>query len=319
MPRPTRWPQLLPGLAIVLVIVVGVVLVLTKARVGGVRGETRHLYATFTSARDVLAGSEVWLDGQKVGIVTDVRFLPPSMDTTARILVAFDMLAAPARQLRRDVRADVRAGGTMIGAPVIYLRSGTGVGGPLQPGDTIRAIPRTGLDELTARASLATKQLPALVADLRAIAGHVKSASGSVAPIMDRGAIRQVEGARAQAGALLERLTRGKGVVSMRTVQADLPTRVRHVTLALDSVRQLVGGSGSTSFGRFRRDSTLTTTLESLRAELAALDTLAHGVEGTAGRLASDSMLTNQVSRIDAEIAALIADIKRRPFRYLAF
>src|SRR6185436_2763744 len=116
-----------------------------------------------------------------------------------------------------DVRADVRPGGTMIGAPVIYLRSGAGVGAPLQRGDTIRAVPTTGLDQLAARASVATKQLPALLADLRMIAGHVKSANGSVAPLMDRGAMRQVERSRAQAGALLERLTRGKGITSMRT------------------------------------------------------------------------------------------------------
>ena len=78
MPRRTRWKELVVGL-IALAVVTGVALVvLVFARVGTLHGSTFRLFARTNEARGVIRSSEVWLQGQKVGVVKQVTFMPPA-------------------------------------------------------------------------------------------------------------------------------------------------------------------------------------------------------------------------------------------------
>src|SRR5262245_2688022 len=169
MPRPLRWRQLVPGVVITALIGIAVFAVLTRARVGGIRGHTVRYYTAVASARDVLKGTEVWLDGQKAGLVYDVRLGPVTVDTSKRLVVALDILDQPARNLRRDSRADVRPGGTLIGAPVIYISSGTPHAEPLAVGDTIQGWSSKEIDLFGTANNFAKNELPALFADLRSL------------------------------------------------------------------------------------------------------------------------------------------------------
>ena len=108
MPPRLSWNRLLPGLialAAVLLIAVGVVLF---AGVGQVRGRKIHFYVLTDQARGVLHGTEVWLAGQKVGMVDGVTFRPPTTDSLARVLMAVSVRARDAEPIRRDSRADSR-------------------------------------------------------------------------------------------------------------------------------------------------------------------------------------------------------------------
>jgi ABC-type transporter Mla subunit MlaD len=320
MPRPVRWPQLIPGILIIALAAFAVVAVFVWAKVGGIRGDTARLYATLPHARDVLKGTEVWLNGQKVGVVNEVRFQAAEVDTTIRLLVSMDVLVGAFPYLATDSRADVRPGGTLIGAPVVWLSLGTQTGGRIEPRDTIPARARHNVEVMTARATSVLDQLPALLADGRTIVAGLKSAKGSIAPLLDpeRGTMRQVGVAQSRASQLMEQVQKGAGTTAARAAMEQARETVSHVTSAMDSVRQILDGP-RTSLGRFRRDTSLTGALDSLRQRLAQLQRDLSSDQGTAGRFGADSALRNQMARINTEITALMADIKRRPLRYLAF
>jgi len=95
---------------------------------------------------------------------------------------------------------------------------------------------------------------------------------------------------------------------------------VRGALARADSVRALVGAaSGTTSLGRFRRDSTLLRTVTSVQADLDSAATALAESRGTAGRLQHDRALAEAVQRARSALAAIVADVKRNPLRYLPF
>ena len=71
--------------------------------------------------------------------------------------------------------------------------------------------------------------------------------------------------------------------------------------------------SGRGNIGRFRKDSTLGKHISHLQAELDSL----RGGSGTMAKMRSDSTLRVEMTNMRAELAALMADIKKRPIRYI--
>src|SRR5687768_10443467 len=112
MPRPKRWADLVPGLAALAVLGLGVAAVLLFARVGTLRGRADRLYAAVAEARGVTAGTEVWLGGYQVGTVADVVFRPPSLDTAARVLLVLDVLEQHLPAIRRNADVRIKPGGS---------------------------------------------------------------------------------------------------------------------------------------------------------------------------------------------------------------
>ena len=103
-----HWSDLKIGFAAAAVLLALVVSILLFARVGGLHGETVNLYVTTSDATGVLKGTEVWVAGKKVGLVTAVRFRPVSTDTVQRVLIKADVLKQYLPLIRGDSRADIR-------------------------------------------------------------------------------------------------------------------------------------------------------------------------------------------------------------------
>src|SRR4029078_10704597 len=91
-------------------------------------------------ARGVLSGTEVWLSGQKVGLVKDVHFRPPSTDTLERLAIHLEILSKHMHFIRKDAWAELRPGGNLIGSPVVFISSGTSNVAALNEGDTLKEI-----------------------------------------------------------------------------------------------------------------------------------------------------------------------------------
>src|SRR5258705_3184115 len=103
MARRLVWADVRGGLVALLVLVAVSVATLKYALVGAGHGDRIRLYARAGEARGILKGSEVWLLGQKVGLVTDIRFQPPSeSDTTNRLVVAMEVQKSYVDAIRRD-------------------------------------------------------------------------------------------------------------------------------------------------------------------------------------------------------------------------
>ena len=101
MSRRTGWKELIVGLIALAAVTGAGLAVLVFARVGTLHGHTFRLYARTGEARGVIHGSEVWLGGQKVGVVKQVQFMPPTAAVSDRVLIVMDILSSARDEIRR--------------------------------------------------------------------------------------------------------------------------------------------------------------------------------------------------------------------------
>jgi hypothetical protein len=315
MPRARSWADLKFGLLTLALVVAGAIGVLVFARVGALHGDTVRIYAVTSHARGLVAGSsEVWLAGQRIGLVREIGFRPPAADTSARVLLALELLDEHAAVVRRDAAVEIRAGGSVIGAPVVSLGTGTDRAPAIRAGDTLVARGDQDLDAVRAEFAVLGTQVPAILANVRILGSQLRSARGTLGALGVEGDDRLAETAGA-ARALLARV-RGDGTLGRTLRGGLLGTQARGILARTDSVRALLASS-RTSIGRLRADSALPNAVAALRADLAAVSAALGETRGTAGRLRRDDALATQLARARAEVDALAADLKRNPVRYL--
>ena len=316
MARARRWRELAPGLLVIAALTVLVGGVLGFARIGALHGDTLQLVVLAGSARDILEGSEVWIAGQRVGLVREVDFRPVAADTTQRLALTVDVLVEARPQLRRDTRAQIRTGGSLLGAPVVTLFGGSSSEPLLQDGDTLRALPQLDPAAVTGRFAGATEHLAPLRQNVIAVVGRLRSRDGVFGAV--------AEGGGFGAGPLGARVRRiagrfGGGTVG-RLLTAEDPVRVRiaGATARADSIRRVLTEPSGT-VGRFRRDSTLAGQIAAVQAEVAEVRRLLDESRGTAGRALHDPVLARELASLQAELRALAADVRDRPLRYIVF
>jgi phospholipid/cholesterol/gamma-HCH transport system substrate-binding protein len=320
MARRLSWSDVRGGLLACLVIGVVAVAILTFMRVGAMHGDTFPLYALVGEARGVTKGSEVWLSGQKIGKVADIRFRSPEVaDTTTRLLVELEVMEKYRAAMHRDAEAQIRTGGSVIGAVVVYLSPGTAATPEIRDGDTLRAEPSLDIEGSTAEFGAATREFPAILKNVKSMREEMEATRGTLGAVMhegfvDRGPLlatgRRVTRLRAK-------LSGGDGSVS-KVLAGGLSDRARTVLARTDSVRRLLASSNS-SFGRFRRDSTLMHQVADIRAELAQVQMLLAEPRGTAGRVLHDSAMTSAIGDAKREMGLLVTDLKKHPLRYNPF
>ena len=320
MARRLSWSDVRGGAIAVVVIVLAAAATLKYSRLGTLHGDTMPLTARVGEARALLVGSEVWLSGQKVGKVTAIVFRSPTVaDTADRIEIRMEVLARYRADIHRDAVAQIRAGGSVIGAPVVYLTPGTLKTGMIQPGDTITTHPQADVEGAAGQFSVASRQFPAIINNVKVLAAQLQTTQGTVGAFMNGpggAGVGEMARTRVLAAQLGSRLS-GRGTVG-RFMQGGLTTRATRVMARADSVRTLLA-STSTSFGRFRRDSTLYAEVGYIRDELALVRLELDQSRGTAGRVLHDSALTNAIAEAQHQMSLLFADIKKHPLRYLVF
>src|SRR5688500_17614780 len=214
MARRLAWSNVRGGLIAIAVIVGVAAATLKYARVGALRGDRMRLYAAVGAARGVLKGSEVWLLGQKVGKITDIRFRSPSeSDTASRVLIEIEVLEKYRVSLHRDAEAQVRTGGSVIGAMVVYLTPGTAGAPPIRDGDTLRAKPQSVVESAAARFGAVTRELPGIMSNMKTIHAELRSTGGAAGALLrasavDRGPLQTTGRELAR---LRQRLGNGRG------------------------------------------------------------------------------------------------------------
>ena len=320
MARRLAWSNVRGGLIAIAAIVGIAVATLKFARVGALRGDTMRVYAVVGAARGVLKGSEVWLMGQKVGKIADIQFRSPAeTDTTQRVLLVMDVMERYRDAFRRDAVAQIRPGGSVIGAMVVYLTSGTAGAPPLREGDTLRAKPQSDVESATAQFGAAARELPAIMKDVRTIRDELRSSHGTMGALMQGPSVEAgaFQSTSAHLARLRRRLSGGRGSLG-RITSGDLRARAQHVMARADSVKALVGSS-QTTLGRLRRDSSLVAEVDDIRAELTEVRAALAESRGTAGRVLHDSAAFSALGEVHREMTLLVADIKKHPLRYSPF
>jgi len=319
MARAARWRELSIGITVAVAVLVAALGILIFGRVGILHGKKFTLYVTTDAARGVIRGTEVWLEGQKVGLVENVGFQAPATPPSERLLLTLSVLDNARTHLRGDTRVQIRSGGSIIGDQVVYLSGGTARARGIANGDTIHAGNQTDMEQLSSDAALASRELPAILSNVKLLAAQLQTTEGTLGALaVDKGG-PEMRSLRARTQRLLARLKSPDGSVGLALDNRDLfRARAASAMAQVDSVRALVA-SDEHSLGRFRRDSTLKHEIVRIRSELADVQRLAESPDGTIGRLRSDSALVHGVHRDMLLLDSLFADMKKHPFRYIAF
>ncbi|HVX40999.1 MAG TPA: MlaD family protein [Gemmatimonadaceae bacterium] len=313
-----RWNDLIVGAIAIAVVAALAVAILLFGNVGALHGKTFRVFVTTDEARGVIRGTEVWLDGQKVGLVKGVGFQSANASPSDRIVLALDVLDRVRPQIRRDSRVSMRTGGSIIGNEVVYVTTGTARAQGVRDGDTIHAATQTDYEATTSEATEAAHQLPAIIDNVKLIGAQLRSAEGTLGAFGLDGST-ELARVRARTDRVMGRLSSSNGTVSMVLSQRSaLQARAQEAMAAADSLRALVG-SNQHSLGRFRRDSTLTREIAEVRAELARVQQLAMSPNGTIGRFRTDSAIVRGLHRDIASMDSLFADVQKHPLRYIAF
>ena len=316
MPRQLHWGELTAGITAAVVIAGLVVATLLFARVGALHGKKVTLYVVTNDVSGVLAGTEVWLAGKKVGLVKDVSFLPPSADTSERLLIKTEFLGSALPGVRRDSYASVRPGGRLIGTPVVYIAPGTATSPPLNDGDTVHARHRAAIAGLAGGIATIAPEISALASQVKELNASVKHPVGTVGNYRMRG-LPQMAEVSDHMSRITAKATRGSGTIGLAT-RTHLMARATHAMAAADSIQMLLS-SNRGSIGRFRRDTTLITKAKRVLAEVDTLRALVSNPVGTIADAHPDSTLTKQLNRTHTLLESLISNIKSHPLRYINF
>ena len=319
MAQRSRWQDLHVGIIAALAVVIGAVLILVFGRVGQLHGRKFTVFVTTDAARGVIRGTEVWLDGQKVGVVKNVTFLPPTASPANRIVLSLEVLESARPHIRLDTRVQIRGGTSLIGDQVVALGSGTTKTRGVANGDTIHAGEQTDIESMASDATLASRQLPAIMGNVKVLVAQLHTAEGTLGAFGLDGGGPQLEGVRVKTGRLMNRLAGSRGTFGMGyATSGELRAQAQHAMAQADSIRLLVT-SNTHSLGRFRRDSTLAREVGRIRDELRDVERQASSPSGTIGRLRSDSAIARNVHRDFVALDSLFLDLKKHPLRYIAF
>ena len=319
MARSLHWRDLLGGLTALVAIVALSLGILIFGNVNSLHGKTVRVYAAVGAARGVLRGTEVWLYGRRVGIVNHVVFAPPTTDSLQRLIIAMDVLDEFREQIRRDSHAQIRAGGTLIGSPVVYVSAGSPRQGPVSNGDTIRSLPQSDFENVSSEFAIASRDFPAIIANLKLMNMQLHSAHSTLGAFgIDNGAA-ELDATKARLTRLTKRVDSSAGTIGLALKSGPtLMARAKRVLARADSLKQVALASKN-RLDRFKSDSTLALAIESVMTELATVRALMNTPSGTVGRVRGDSAVVKAVTQTQVEMSALFRDIKRQPIRYIHF
>lgn len=309
MPRNLSWTDLRGGIISAVVIVAVVLATVMFARVGALHGKKVTLYVLADDATGVLPGTEVWLAGKRSGTVKSVSFRVPTTDTLDRLLITTEFLVEDLENVRRDSWAQVRAGGSLLGIPVVYVAIGSRDSPGLRDGDTIRSRLKARALDVAGQVGDVMPEIRGLMTEVSGLTTKMSRPVGTIGNFRTRGMapMADLAGGMSRINAGMS----GSGGTLGRLMNGNLTERASRVMAAVDSLKTLASTGGG-SIGRFRRDTTLMKTALGLSAEL---DSLRAGSKFGG----ADSSLTLELARRRVLMDSLIKDIKDNPLRYISF
>jgi hypothetical protein len=310
---PPSWRKLTGGIVALVLIIGGALAIIAFARVGSLRGDTYTAYISADQANGIFKGTEVWLQGQKVGVVKDVDFLPT--DSLVKTVLEVEVMSQYKQFIRKDSRVEFKPGGTYVGAQVVALRIGSQKAPVLDAGDTLTRVsvidPDLRSNELTA----AGQDIPEIVSSLRAIGGDLSKTQTQVGNLTDRSS--RLSLVMAQVTQLQKRNEGKKGTFSLLLRDRALADRAQLAIVRADSLLRFTREKGT--INRFAADSALRVALAHTRAELDSVRLRIAREDGAAGRFLADDALQKDLEELSNQISRTLANFAKRPERYSPF
>jgi ABC-type transporter Mla subunit MlaD len=312
---PPPWRKLTGGIFAMVAIIGGAFAIIAFARVGSLRGDTYRAYIMADQASGILKGTEVWLQGQKVGVVKNVGFRSLPTDTAVQTVIEMEVLRQYQQFIRKDSRVEFKPGGTYLGAQVVALRIGSHTAPMIEAGDTLTRVSVIDPEERSSELTEAGQDIPEIVTSLRAIGSDLSKTQTQFGSLGDRTSglhlilTHVAEYAKRNAGR--------KGMLSLLRSDNALANRARLVITRADSLLRITQELGTMK--RFKADTGLRAELASTRADLDSVRTRISREDGAAGRFESDNALQRDLQNLSEQITRTLADFSKRPERYSPF
>jgi len=323
--RPERmaWRQLRVGALLVVALAILAYGIFQVGRIFDVFARRYSLYTRTTSAAGLTEGAPVTLAGQRIGQVSDIRFIPPELATGGNHLVIRLSINENVRSLiRADSRASFRTHG-LLGDKYIDIEPGSAAAPVLPPGATIPSTPPVDYDDLLVQVAASLDDAQAVIHDLRGITARIGAGEGSLgALVADDALYRRALASTAELERLLNQLNTADGTLA-RLI--DDPTLYGRLESALARIDTLAAGilAGQGTLGRLARDTALYERalgtfgrVDTALAGFAGLLDVAGNAEGTLQRLLTDPHAYDQLLKAIVDLQNLIADIRQNPRRY---
>lgn len=271
-----------------------------------------EVVALVRDAPGVATGTPVWVSGREVGKVRRVAILPTSADTLGRIAVTVELPRRVESQIRTDSRVRITSV-SLISEAAVDIVPGSAGAGILAAGDTLRAEPRPGRDELTAQARQVREDLQEVLAAMDDLAPLVRTRMEDtrLAFVAMDATMDEVRRMRADA-----RANPGMALLRDPAFRQSLERARAHVAAlpgTFDQVRERTGAAGEMGDAVAR----LRERADTLAAQLDAAAALLDESAGTLGRLQNDAALSRAVAEARASLDSLLVEVRRNPLRFL--
>ena len=316
MPRRIRWRNLVPGLLSIAAVLAVVAAIVTYGRIGALRGDKYILYAFTNEARGILENSDVWLAGQRIGVVDDIEFRQVTTDTARRIRLTLKILSRHRELIRGDSYAQIRSGGRLLGEPVVYVTMGTDSYPAMEAGAVIDSREQADAENIASEIALASREFPIIAQNARQLLEQARNLAQQLDAVGtdEPGVAFRVVTRRAQG---LTSAASDTGSIGLFMADSlALLDRMRRIMMRTDSLGKRLQETGHT-FDRFASDSSLSREIANLRNEVSIVRALVSESRGTAGRLMFDSAIPSQLTRVESELGQLMEDLRNNPARYL--
>ncbi len=309
---PPSWRNLAGGIVALIIIIGGALSIIAFARVGSLKGDTYTAYILADQASGIFKGTDVWLQGQKVGVVKAVGFRSDAADSAVQTVLKVEVLSPYKQFIRKDSRVEFKPGGTFVGAQVVALRVGSSTAPVLEDGDTLTRVSVIDPDLRSNELTEAGQDFPQIVTSLRSIGSDLSKTQSQFNSLGEhRSGLQLVMKHMSQFSA------RKKGTLQLLTRDRTLSRRAKLALERADSLLDFAREPGSLS--RITADSGLRKALAGARIELDSVRIRIAREDGAAGRFLSDAQLQRDLEALSNEIARTLADFGKRPERYSPF
>jgi phospholipid/cholesterol/gamma-HCH transport system substrate-binding protein len=317
MKRPTMvsWAELKVGVVILVAIAI---MIVTMFKLGEAANLFTHRYDLVTYVKDgkgLTKGGSVTIDGQVVGDLKSIEFLPVSNDTTRNLKITLEVDKRLQQQIRGDSRASVQTLG-LLGDKVLNISSGTAKYNALRPGDVVPLANTLDYDEVIAQAGTAVTEFVGLTRDLRAISGDIVRGDGTMGQLVtNRSLYDQLTATLKQTNGLMARLQNPNGTVGKLIDDPQLYENLVTAVASLDTLTARLN-SDQSSVGKLLRDSVLYGHIVGMTQ---GADSLVHNLasgKGSAGKVLRDDQLYDQLLKAVTDLNVILDNIRQDPKRY---
>lgn len=312
------WDQLKVGAVILTALAILIVAIFQLGQAANLFASRYTLVTFLGTANGLRQGGSVMVAGQLAGTIESIEFLDVDADTTANLIVTFQVDERLKPQIREDSRAKLRTLG-LLGDRFLDISPGTPMFGQLEEGDTVIVTPTQDYDAVIAQAAGAVDDMVALTADLREITGGIVRGEGTVGQLVTNKALYdQMSEALVTSNRLLLRLQNPNGTFGRLLDDATLHDQMVAMIAAMDTVVTKIS-SPQGSVGRMLSDTTVYTNFLRITGNLDSLTKALTSGQGTASKLLTDQALYDQLLKTITDMNALIEDVRANPRKYFKF